>query len=272
MTLPSRPDDLPTTSAELGQLLADFEIHVAIKSYKRAGRVTTLSLTPYASLWIPASQEPAYREAHPNASIITIPDHLDGNLCRKQNAILDRAPLPNVLILDDDLTRIGYLEAGEYWRADPPTIAFFILRGFQLCRELGATLWGVNQSYDTLNYYTMRPFCLTAPVLGPFHGHCLPCPLRYDESVLGKDDYDFWLQTMQRYHKTLRFNKWHYYHDGGSKPGGFVSQRTLAIEQRGVERMKQKWGELFRMGGHSGARASGDNILNSRAVTPIRGC
>ncbi|GAI75871.1 unnamed protein product [marine sediment metagenome] len=90
--------------------MIDTQIHVAIKSYKRAGRVKTLVPFPFAWVWAPESQGDEYRE-HYGDRVITIPDELDGNLGRKQNAILDRAPCPWVLLLDDDIPRIGYWEA-----------------------------------------------------------------------------------------------------------------------------------------------------------------
>ena len=57
----------------------DPRIHVAIKSYKRAGRVTTLAVAPFASVWVPESQGDAYRK-HYGARVITIPDECDGSV------------------------------------------------------------------------------------------------------------------------------------------------------------------------------------------------
>ncbi len=247
------------------------DIHVAIKSYKRAGKISTHRIFPFAHIWVPESQGESYRSKYGDR-VITIPDDEDGNLCRKSNAILRRSPSPWTLILDDDITGIGYWEAGDHHWLAPDALEEFIYSSFCLAFELGVELWGVNQRRDELCYHTYSPFALLAPILGPFNGHLSPT-IYYDESVLGKDDYDYWLQNIQKVRKTLRFNKYHYSHDHGDLDGGFVSMRSMAAEQKGVLRMRQKWGDkIFRAGGGSGGRsATGQNILNSMIRIPIKG-
>ena len=247
------------------------DIHVAVRSYKRAGAVKTLEVVPFAAVWVPESQEEEYR-AHYGDQVITIPDDEDGNLGRKNNSILDRSPSPWTLILDDDISHIGYWEEGGHVWMDPDQITGLIIQGFTLASDLGVELWGINQRRDEMCYWMYQPFSLLAPVLGPLHGHLSPT-LRYDERMLGKDDYDFWLQNIRRHRKTLRLNKFHYIHDHGTGPGGFVSMRTLDRERRAVDRMRAKWGRVFRPGGSAGGKsATGKNILNSYLKMPIPGC
>jgi len=77
------------------------------------------------------------------------------------------------------------------------------------------------------------------------------------------------------YRKTLRFQKWHYYHDHGKSPGGVVSQRTMADEQAQFDLLQQKWGTdiVKRPGGSAGGKsATGQNILNTVVRLPISGC
>lgn len=250
----------------------DPRIHVAIRSYKRAGRVCTLGPCPFAHVWVPESQAEEYRR-HYGDRVVAIPDAEDGNLCRKSNAILDRSPRPWTLILDDDIPRIGMWEGGRRHWLTPEQIAGMIVRGFELAQELGARLWGIAQNFDPSSYRVFCPFNLLAPILGPFNGHLSP-ELRYDERMLGKDDYDFWLQNIHRHRHTLRLNKYHYVHDHGKRPGGFVSMRTAEAEQRGADRLVAKWGsKIVRPGGVKGKRwSTGQNILNTRITLPIGGC
>lgn len=254
--------------------MIDAKIHVAIKSYRRAGRVSTLVVVPFAWIWVPASQAAEYEEAYPGR-VKAIPDECDGNLCRKSNAILDRSPCEWTLILDDDISSIHYFEDGKDFVMTPDQIAAMVCHGFDLASQLRVTLWGINQNSDELAYCAFRPFNFLAPILGPFNGHLAP-ELRYDESVRGKDDYDFWLQTIRKYHKTLRLNKYHYIHDHGKRPGGFVGMRTMEVEEAGVKRMREKWGKVFTPGGSPGARRdrktnARGNILNSLVRFPING-
>lgn len=248
------------------------EPYFVIKSYKRAGTVKTIKVVPFADIWVPESQGDDYRKFYGD-KVKTIPDGEDGNLCRKQNAILNRTPSDWTVILDDDITSFGYWEDGDHLRMNPDQIYAMAVNMFTIAEDLGIELWGIQQNHDELLYQTFRPFSLLAPVLGPFHGHIRPT-LRYDESVLGKDDYDFWLLNIRKFHKTLRANKYHYVCDHGKMKGGFVSMRSMDQEKKAVERMTQKWGpKVFREGGTAGGRsATGENILNSRLTIPIEGC
>lgn len=230
--------------------MIDDNIHVAIRSFGRASRVTTLDIAPFAHVWVPESQADDY-ERHCPGRVVTIPDRLDGNLSRKTNAILDRTPREWTLILDDDITAIGYWEGGPRHTMTTAQFAAMIEHHFDLAAQLGVHLWGVNQNKDELVYRTQTPFSLLAPILGPFGGH-IASTLRYDERMTLKDDYDFWLQHIRRYRKTLRANKYHYIHDHGKKPGGCVAQRTMDVERELARRMRRKWGRLYSLGGSKG--------------------
>lgn len=251
-------------------------IHIAIKSFKRAGRVTTLDVFPSASVWVPESQVDEYR-FHYGERVVSIPDECDGNLCKKSNAILDRSPCKWTLILDDDITSIHVFDKGKDRTLNIDECMKLVQEGFSIANQIGVKLWGINQNSDEMAYACFRPFNLLSPILGPFNGHLEPV-LRYDPSVLGKDDYDFWLQNIAKYHRTFRFNKYHYIHDHGKKAGGFVSMRTQESEMDGIRRMKQKWGgKVFSVGGSPGARRNRKvnkqgNILNSMVRVPISGC
>jgi hypothetical protein len=251
------------------------DIHIAIKSFRRSSSVTTIEVFPSATIWVPQSQYSAYKKNYKN--VVAIPDSEDGNLCRKSNSILRRSPSKCTLILDDDITSIHRFDNGKDCTLNNTQCMDLVESGFSLASEMQVRLWGINQNSDEMAYASFRPFNLLSPVLGPFNGH-LSTELEYDETVEGKDDYDFWLQNICKYHRTLRLNMFHYIHDHGKKPGGFVSMRTKEVEQRGIDRMKQKWGvKVFCVGGSPGARRNRKvnpegNILNSMVRVPIAGC
>ena len=253
----------------------DERIHIAIRSYKRPGGVTTLKSVPWASIWVPESQEEEYRECYGD-KVITIPDEEDGNPAKKFNAVLNRSPKPWTLILDDDITAFSMWEDGEGIFLDHEQVARLINHHFDLADQIGVKLWGINQLHDGMAYRQFTPFSFLTPILGPFTGHLEPV-LRFDESIPAKEDYDFWLQNIEKYHRTLRVNKYAYRHDHGNKKGGFVSTRTMKMEKECVQKMIDKWGpKIFKAGGTSGLSKDREtnpngNIMNSLVQVPIPG-
>jgi len=251
----------------------DSKINVAIRSYKRAGQVSSLGFFPFAKIWIPESQLEDYKKFYDPKILVAIPDEEDGNCPKKSNAILDRSPTDWILIIDDDIGGVGYWENNEHYWLKPEELDEVIDQNFKLADDLGVRFWGINQNKDPLIHYTYRPFSLLSPVLGPFGGHLNP-ELRYDPETLGKEDYDFWLQNIRKHRKTFRANKYHYIHKHGLSVGGLAGIRTMDWEKKGIERMKQKWGtKVFKVGGCAGGKSkTGKNILNSLVKVPIPGC
>jgi len=251
----------------------DERITVAIRSYGRAGNVLTANTVPFAEIWVPEKQKDEYEKHYPGR-VVTIPDDEDGTLQKKANAILNHAETPWILMLDDDISGIGYWERGDHFWCDEGFLKLFFVHYFEMADQLGVHLWGINQATDCMFYRTMTPFALLAPILGPFGGHLNPV-LRYDENTGGKEDYDFWLQNIAKYHRTFRVNKYHYRRPAEKQRGGLSVIRTLDWELNGADYMANKWGRsVFRgIGGTVGGKAAtGKNILNSNVSIPIKGC
>jgi len=176
------------------------------------------------------------------------------------------------VILDDDITGIGYWEQGHDFWLTPDALEDVILSSFALAEQLGVEFWGMQQTHDPRLYFPYRPFSFLSPILGPFGGFIAPS-LRYDHDFdVGKEDYDFWLQQILYNRKTLRVNKYFYEHGHGKNKGGLVSSCTKEKELAAAQRLIEKWGsKIVKVGGASGAGASGKNILNTRIWLPIKG-
>lgn len=214
-------------------------------SYKRAGKVTTDRLVPGLKIVVPESQEADYRktEYRNGGQIVVCPDSADGNIGKKRNWILDNAPEDNIVVLDDDMEYIGYNEGRKPVRATIEEVEVLVWNGFRMARQLNTVMWGVNLNFDPKIYWENRPFNMLSPVLGPFSAiRRSECTLRYDARLAPKEDYDFWLQVIHRYHKTLRFNKWHYSVDHFSMAGGCVSNRSKEHEIYLLHELRRKWG------------------------------
>lgn len=222
------------------------EFRVYVPSYGRPGKVTTDKVFNDCIVVVPESQEEAYakHEYANGAVLMTLPDDQDGNVAKKRNWILDYAKSrgeEDVLLVDDDYLYVAYYEDGCQYRADPDRVDHLLAVGFSLCRDIGSVMWGINQLVDRKAYRETTPFSLLAPILGPFQGF-VATPCRYDEDLWLKEDYDMWLQSIQKAHHTIRFQGWHYMVNHISLPGGVVSQRTMHEERRQILRLREKWG------------------------------
>lgn len=215
---------------------------IAIPSFGRAGRVTSDAIFHDALIVVPESQAEEYAEQkfRNGCTLVTLPDDRDGNIARKRNWIMDQYP-GNLLIVDDDYDYVGMVENEKQVRLGWESIHDLLLNGFSMARELGTVLWGLNLQVDPKFYRPYSPLAFLAPVLGPWQGF-VDCDLRHDEDLWLKEDYDLSLQVFRKYHRTLRFNKYHYMVDHFNAAGGIVGTRHMPEEVRQLERLQRKWG------------------------------
>jgi len=88
--------------------------------------------------------------------------------------------------------------------------------------------------------------------------------LRYDETLYLNEDYDFYLKTVMKHRKVLRFNKYYYTADHLDKKGGCGAYRMKKHEIEQAEVMVKRWGaKIFRF--------DIDKSTNGRVRVPIKG-
>lgn len=220
---------------------------VAVASYGRAGRVSTVDVFPEGVIVVPEKQRESYEALQrlPDGwSIRSIPDTMDGNLCRKRNTILEMFEGRDVVIVDDDYDYVGRWEDGEDVRLGPDGIRHMLWQGAVLARDLGTPFWGINVQVDRRFYREYTPFSLTNVALGPFQGFTSerPADLRYDEDLWLKEDYDLSLRVLHRWHRILRMNAYHYRVDHFNEAGGQVGKRNMTEEVRQLHALQKRWG------------------------------
>lgn len=244
-------------------------IHIAIPSWHRADAVKTLQVFPNASIWCCESQADDYMRNYGKKRVRVNPDKIEGNFARKKNYILDHAPARWVLFLDDDIPKLGFYENSKRVAATPAQAMHMVQTLFEMADSpaLKVRLIGINQSPDPAAYRQWMPFSTLAAILGPFNGHLSP-ELRYDERFDLREDYDFFLQNIHRHRRVLRFNKWHYFHDHATNPGGCTIYRTSDRQRDNDERLIRKWG-IGKRGGSPGTGKG--SMLNMWMRTPLRG-
>ena len=89
------------------------KISINCPSYKRP-KVETLDYIKSCKVWVAEREYDEYIKANKGLedNIISVPNEVQGNLCRIRNYILDKTLEDNdvVLIIDDDLSAIGRYE------------------------------------------------------------------------------------------------------------------------------------------------------------------
>ena len=225
-------------------------ISVNCPSYKRP-KVETLDYLPYCKVWVAEREYPAYLEANPEFrdNIISVPNEVQGNLCRIRNYILDKELPENdvVVIVDDDLQYMERFEPkGTFGydrvRIDADEFLWMVERYTILCDDFGYKFWGVMCNADAMAYNQARPFATISYIGGPFQAFLNGNPLRYDERLPLKEDYDMTLQNCNMYRGCLRVNKIHYYAKQSKQAGGCATYRNLEREKEQLELLRKKWG------------------------------
>ena len=250
-------------------------IGVYIPSYRRAGKVKTLSVAPFAKLVVAESEAGEYSALYGAGSVVSVPDNVQGNIARVRNYILDSSEDDAVCMMDDDLSSFGKFASCaedhygyERVRLCGDSLARFIERNTALCQELGLHLWGANIQAANRLYHKSEPFSLTKQVLGPFCVH-VRSEVRYDEELPLKEDYDLFLQHLQRYGGVLRVNS-AWYANAGSKGavGGCAVTRDMQEEKREFLLLQRKWGSGVVMQDRSSKRGFD---FNPKICSPVRG-
>nr|DAK67719.1 MAG TPA: hypothetical protein [Caudoviricetes sp.] len=248
-------------------------VKVFIPSYKRAGRVKTLRVFRGATLVVAESEASAYAAGNQDADIWAIPDAIQGNIARVRNYILDNAEADAVCMLDDDITQFGFFKARGGFGYDRVKLSGeeferFLLRGTELCDDMGLHLWGVNIQAANRLYHQAEPFSIVKQVLGPFSVHVMS-DIRYDENIPLKEDYDLFLRHMQRCGGVLRLNAAWYANAGSSgAKGGCAAQRDIEAEKRQFLALQRKWGSSVVKNDRTSKRGFDFNPV---LTVPVRG-
>lgn len=216
---------------------------IYIPTYKRAYKIITHKLLPEAIVVCPESQVEEYLAVNPELNIMPCPDAIDGNIARKRNWIKKQCDTPYFIMVDDDITDFQRMECRRKFKMNHDEIINMFIQGFQLMEDLGTVLWGINSSDATMFYMDYTPFSLQSPILGPFTAQKNVQGLWYDERLFLKEDYGLFLQVLQKYHKTLRMNKYSYITKHlTNAEGGCVDYRTMAREYEQNILLQKKWG------------------------------
>ncbi len=225
-------------------------IIVCCPSYKRP-YVETLEYLPFCKVYVCETEYEDYIKANKGfeENIIPCKKGIQGNLCRIRNHILDNEfnnGADVVCIIDDDLKSVESYEVNgnfgyEKRKVEPEYFIGFLEYYSDICYQMGYKFWGINCNSDALSYRHYTPFCTTSYIGGPFQVH-LKNPIRYDERLPLKEDYDITLQHMLKYRGALRVQKYHYNCKQSEQKGGCATYRSMIKEKEQFDLLVKKWG------------------------------
>lgn len=185
------------------------------------------------------SQAESYDGVHDK--IWVVPDSAQGNLSRVRNYILDNSEHENILLLDDDINWLGKWEYNSHKRLEEDEAYEMMEMGFLLAHDLEVKFWGLNCLTDKASYREYTPFGTRQYIGGPFQAH-INNPLRYEEVIYLKEDYDMTIQILNKYRKNLRLNMFHYDCNQANLKGGCAEYRNKSREADHNKMLLKKWG------------------------------
>jgi hypothetical protein len=235
-------------------------VKICIPSHRRAATITTHRLVPSAIVCVPESQRAEY-EAAGCLDVQTHPDSIIG-LTPKLNWMLDQlTDDEGVVFLDDDLDYlcrcfVDKSEAADRKVIDPVAVVEVINQTYKLARDAGAFLFGWETSVSTIRYYSgHEPFKLTGFINGCALGFVAGHGLRFDESIVAKNDYD--LCAFNAYRHRISFKDTRYafaQRETFTGSGGQSFFRNSETEKRDVAILRRKYGEVIQVGKQGGTR------------------
>lgn len=218
-------------------------IYVAVFSHLRAANVPKMTELVGEVTWFVGDGEgAAYRAAGAKAVVES------GGLCRSRNAAIDAAQATGAtcLQMSDDLTRIQVAVQGPTkviaQDAEFRHVVSLILQGMA---QAGAKLGGAAPTNNPFYANVKKPVHASAFIVGDFIVVDGRCPLRFDEAMTLKEDYDYTLQHLMRYGAVARRDDVLLTFQHRTNAGGAVAARTPALEQENIAVLKRRWPQFI---------------------------
>ncbi len=235
---------------------------IIIPSHRRAATITTHRLLKNFAVCVPESQADEYRavDGLGSAEVVTHPDSIIGLTPKLNWMLANLMDDEGIVFLDDDLAYLCRCfttpeEAATRKITDPETIEAIIRQTYDLAASAGAFYFGWETSEATIRYYSgLEPFKLTGYINGCAKGFRRGHGLRYDERIVAKDDYDIACANALRHRICFRDTRYAFCQKATfTGAGGLSHYRNSETENRDVEILRQKYGDVIQVGKQVGA-------------------
>ena len=202
---------------------------VSIISHKRSSNVSKMSQKIGNATWYVGEGE-GERYKWAGAEFV----NESGGLCRSRNVALEDAFDRGVpcIQLSDDLSKMKFVDNDKKSSA----ISF---------NDASKKILQEMKDRNAYFFRPEKPVSENLFIVGDFIA-ILPTPIRFDESLRLKEDYDFTLQHLTEYGKVARCNFILSSFAHRKNPGGAVHYRTSELEQKTIQQLKDKWPGCFK--------------------------
>ena len=225
-------------------------IKYLVPSYKRARTITTLDYLSKAVAVVSEDEIEEYKYYNPtydDSRFIVCPREFQGKGKPKiLNWILDTQfdDCDAIIEMDDDIHKYMAHEKNAKDRPLEEEEVYEIFENnCELAKEWGCAMWGLSINSDPLVYDEFKPFRMHSYIDGGTVGHVGRNELRYDEELSVKEDVDYFLQNLKKYHKALRIEKYYIDKESFTNEGGANAIRNEQLEKEQFKRMQEKWGK-----------------------------
>lgn len=214
-------------------------VYGAVISHARADNVERMQALVGEMTWFVGEGEGvAYRKA--GASDVVE----GGTLCRSRNLALKMAGTLAVpcVQLSDDLTKVQVAVRGAK-KVEARDASFVEVMGRVLdgMTHTGAMLGGAAPTSNPFYANVDKPVHQGAFIVGDFIVVGAGCPLRFEEAMTLKEDYDYTLQHLMTYGTVARRDDVLMTFLHRKNAGGAVAVRTPELEQANIAFLKAKW-------------------------------
>jgi hypothetical protein len=213
---------------------------IAVPSKGRAGLSTTDKIfKDYCTFFIPDSEYHQYKGLVKN--IICIPKEIKG-ITKTRNWILNNSIDKRVVMLDDDIKKLGYVKRFErnVKHINLKDCLFWVdefVKYFELTEQMNYKIWGVTTDDSTKSAYSYKPIMFKTYALGSIMGIINDKEYLFNEDYQVKEDYELCLRHIKEKGgilgiKYLYWSNKHYKDDGGCK-----DYRTVEIERNCIKKL-----------------------------------